>query len=300
MATAAGIETVICSGARDGVLARVLAGGREGTLFAPRGGRYSSFKLWLRYSKPTRGTIVVDAGAARALREGGTSLLPVGIVEVRGEFGQGDAVEVVHGPALIGKGICNYPAAELRAVAGRNPPRSTSCSRTRSRRPSTATTSSSRNNVRNHQQLNGAQRAIEPRTASREHGEHPLTFPQHGHDHRRRGGLPRRQAAPRARSRASTRRSRTPRSRASPARSTPPPPRSSMPTTRTSRPRARRASRARSRPPDARRAPDRGDGRGRARDRGAARSGRRGRRGLPPSQRAARSARCACRSGSSP
>ncbi|MGH2851832.1 MAG: glutamate 5-kinase [Solirubrobacteraceae bacterium] len=120
MATAAGIETIICSGVRDGVLARVLAGEHEGTLFAARGGRYSSFKLWLRYSKPSRGAIVVDDGAARALRDGGTSLLPVGIVEVRGDFGQGDAVDVVHGTALIGKGICNYAAVELRRVVGRN------------------------------------------------------------------------------------------------------------------------------------------------------------------------------------
>ena len=119
MATAAGIETVICSGVREGALARALAGEQEGTVFAARGGRYSSFKLWLRYSKPSRGVIVVDDGAARALREGGRSLLPVGIVEVRGEFEQGDAVDVIHGPVLIGKGICNYAATELRAVAGR-------------------------------------------------------------------------------------------------------------------------------------------------------------------------------------
>ena len=97
MATAAGIETVICNGEREGVLARVLAGEREGTLFVAREQRYSSFKLWLRYAKPSRGTIVVDAGAARALREGGTSLLPVGVVEVRGEFDEGDAVDVVDG-----------------------------------------------------------------------------------------------------------------------------------------------------------------------------------------------------------
>ena len=89
MATAAGIETVICNGEREGVLARVLAGEREGTLFAAREQRYSSFKLWLRYAKPSRGTIVVDAGAARALREEGTSLLPVGVVEVRGELRRG-------------------------------------------------------------------------------------------------------------------------------------------------------------------------------------------------------------------
>ena len=120
MATAAGIETVICNGAREGVLARVLAGGREGTLFAAREQRYSSFKLWLRYAKPSRGTIVIDAGAARALREGGTSLLPVGVVEVRGSFEQGDAVDVVEGERLIGKGICNYSAVDLRRAAGRH------------------------------------------------------------------------------------------------------------------------------------------------------------------------------------
>jgi glutamate 5-kinase len=119
MATAAGIETVICNGTRDGVLARVLAGEPEGTLFTARGGRYSSFKLWLRYSKPSRGVIDVDAGAARALRDGGTSLLPVGIVEVRGEFSEGDAVDVVHASELIGKGICNYSALDLRRAAGR-------------------------------------------------------------------------------------------------------------------------------------------------------------------------------------
>jgi glutamate 5-kinase len=120
MATAAGIETVICNGAREGVLARVLAGGREGTLFAAREQRYSSFKLWLRYAKPSRGTIVIDAGAVRALREGGTSLLPVGVVEVRGSFEQGDAVDVVDGQQLIGKGICNYSAVDLRRAAGRH------------------------------------------------------------------------------------------------------------------------------------------------------------------------------------
>jgi len=120
MATAAGIATVICNGERDGVLARVLAGEPEGTFFAPREQRYSSFKLWLRYAKPSRGTIVIDAGAARALRKEGTSLLPVGVVEVRGDFDEGDAVDVVADEVLIGKGICNYAAADLRRAAGRN------------------------------------------------------------------------------------------------------------------------------------------------------------------------------------
>jgi glutamate 5-kinase len=118
MATAAGIEAVIASGLRPGALEAVLAGSDEGTRFVPRGARYSSFKLWLKYAKPSRGVVTVDAGAARALREGGTSLLPVGIVDVSGEFDAGDAIDVAGDGLTIGKGICNYSAEELRRVMG--------------------------------------------------------------------------------------------------------------------------------------------------------------------------------------
>jgi glutamate 5-kinase len=133
MATAAGIRAVICNGVRAGALEGVLAGHTEGTNFPARAARHSSFKLWLRYAKPSQGTLVVDAGAARALREDGTSLLPVGIVEVLGSFDAGDAVEIAEraaagqesarpgdrgGGVLLGKGICNYSAEELRRVMG--------------------------------------------------------------------------------------------------------------------------------------------------------------------------------------
>ncbi len=125
MATAAGITTVICNGLRDGALETVLGGGREGTLFKPQETRHSSFKLWLKYAKPSQGTLVIDQGAARALREGTASLLPVGIVEVGGEFDPGDAVDIAvrsdggNSPGgQIAKGICNYSTSELRRVMG--------------------------------------------------------------------------------------------------------------------------------------------------------------------------------------
>jgi glutamate 5-kinase len=118
MATAAGIPTVIASGLSPGVVQAAATGEAVGTRFEAREGRYSSFKLWLRYAKPTRGRVVVDAGAARALREGGTSLLPVGIVDVLGSFDAGDAVDVAHDGLTVGKGICNYSADELRQVRG--------------------------------------------------------------------------------------------------------------------------------------------------------------------------------------
>jgi glutamate 5-kinase len=62
--------------------------------------------------------VVVDAGAARALREGGTSLLPVGVVDVAGSFEAGDAVEIAHDGHEVGKGISNYSAEELRKIRG--------------------------------------------------------------------------------------------------------------------------------------------------------------------------------------
>jgi glutamate 5-kinase len=119
MATAAGIPTVIASGFEPGALARAWAGEPAGTRFTAQAVRQPSFKLWLKYAKPSQGAVVVDAGAARALREGGTSLLPVGIVEVEGAFEAGDAVEVRDTAAVpVGKGIVNYSAGELRRVMG--------------------------------------------------------------------------------------------------------------------------------------------------------------------------------------
>jgi len=118
MATAAGTEAVICSGFEPGALVRAAAGERVGTRCPPRPIGISSFKLWLKYAKPSHGRLRVDRGAARALREGGTSLLPVGIVAVEGDFDAGDAVDVLADGDRIGKGIVNYSAAELERVKG--------------------------------------------------------------------------------------------------------------------------------------------------------------------------------------
>jgi glutamate 5-kinase len=118
MASAAGIETVVCSGLSDGCLTGAASGTGRGTYFAPSEGRAPSFKLWLRYAKPSRGTVRIDAGAARVLRDEGSSLLPVGIVDVEGDFEAGDAVEVVSDGSVVGKGIVNYSAGEIGRIKG--------------------------------------------------------------------------------------------------------------------------------------------------------------------------------------
>jgi glutamate 5-kinase len=118
MASEAGIPVVICNGTSPGTLAAAAGGDAVGTRFAAQAGKASSFKLWLKYAKPARGQIVVDDGAARVLRDSGSSLLPVGIVGVEGDFEAGDAVDVAAAGVVIGKGIADYSARELSRVLG--------------------------------------------------------------------------------------------------------------------------------------------------------------------------------------
>ena len=76
-------------------------------------------KLWLRYAKPVRGTLEVDAGAARALAQGGSSLLPVGVKAVHGSFTAGDAVAIVDPEGVeIARGLATMSSRDLRRVRG--------------------------------------------------------------------------------------------------------------------------------------------------------------------------------------
>jgi len=118
MAAEAGIPAVICNGTTTETLGAAAGGEPVGTRFSAQPGKASSFKLWLKYAKPARGRLSVDDGAARVLREKGSSLLPVGIVEVDGSFEVGDAVEVTADGAVVGKGIVDYSAQELGRVLG--------------------------------------------------------------------------------------------------------------------------------------------------------------------------------------
>ena len=113
MAAAAGIPTVIAGGTAESVLEPILAGEPRGTRFHPAGQELPAYKLWLRFGKPVRGRIEVDAGARRALLEDGASLLGVGVVSCEGAFDAGDAVELV-GPdgVAFAKGIASVPAGD--------------------------------------------------------------------------------------------------------------------------------------------------------------------------------------------
>src|SRR5690606_5247979 len=90
-----GALVVIADAGQPGIVAQVLAGEDVGTCFSPVGQTLRARQHWILYTLRPRGTILVDAGAARALTERGSSLLPIGVVGIRGDFRRGDAVRIV-------------------------------------------------------------------------------------------------------------------------------------------------------------------------------------------------------------
>ncbi len=121
LATRMGAHLVIAHGTIPHVIARLLAGEEIGTLFAGSAdARVSARKQWLGFAATPQGTLVVDDGAARALTARGSSLLPVGIRRVEGTFHAGDVVAIQAPEGReIARGLVNYPAEELRQIAGR-------------------------------------------------------------------------------------------------------------------------------------------------------------------------------------
>jgi len=118
VATRGGVAAAIISGKEEGMLTRLLSGKNEGTLFLCGVDRQSKRQHWITEVLHPSGEIHVDAGAAKALLEKGSSLLPVGVTAVDGVFDKGDCVEIVGAAGVIAKGLCNYTAEEMRQIMG--------------------------------------------------------------------------------------------------------------------------------------------------------------------------------------
>jgi len=118
----AGIPLAIASGKKKEALARILAGEEEGTIFVPQPNKLKGRKRWIAFFHHPRGSLYVDDGARKALRESGKSLLPPGISRCEGEFQSGDIVRIcdLNGTEFA-RGIARYSASE---VNGRKLPRS--------------------------------------------------------------------------------------------------------------------------------------------------------------------------------
>jgi glutamate 5-kinase len=115
-----GVITVVASGRRARPVVSLLDGETAGTVFWPSVSRLASRKHWIAYALKPSGTLVVDAGARRAMVEGKKSLLPSGVRGVRGRFGAGDAVSVVdEGGAEFARGLIGFDSDEMEKIAGR-------------------------------------------------------------------------------------------------------------------------------------------------------------------------------------
>jgi glutamate 5-kinase len=111
--------TLILAHGKRASIGALLRGEVQGTIFKPTGDRQEHRKRWIAHSLKELGSLEVDAGAARALTEGGKSLLPAGVVGCEGGFVEGDPVVVTHQGQSVAKGLTNYSADQVRRIMGK-------------------------------------------------------------------------------------------------------------------------------------------------------------------------------------
>ena len=114
-----GIPTVVAQGTKDGVLHQILKGKEIGTLILPKEEALSSRKHWIAFNPKPKGDVIVDDGAKKAIVQKGKSLLPSGVVKIRGAFDRGELVTCL-GPRgkEFARGLVNYSASELEKIKG--------------------------------------------------------------------------------------------------------------------------------------------------------------------------------------
>lgn len=117
-AAGSGASTIIASGREPDVLLRLAAGEAIGTALMAATPKLAARKQWMANHLQLRGTVVVDDGAVAKLREAGKSLLPIGVVEVQGDFHRGDVIAVRRADGSeIARGLSNYSSSEARLIA---------------------------------------------------------------------------------------------------------------------------------------------------------------------------------------
>jgi glutamate 5-kinase len=120
MATRSGASVVIAPGSQPQIIGQVLTGKDVGTFIASGHKTLRARKHWIAYTLRPRGAVLLDDGAVRAIQGGKSSLLPVGVVGVRGDFFPGDAVELIAlSGAVIGRGLTRLGAIDVARAAGK-------------------------------------------------------------------------------------------------------------------------------------------------------------------------------------
>jgi len=119
LATDSGVTVIIADGREPDIILRLAAGEKAGTRFLPIVSKLESRQRWMLSGLSTRGKLVVDSGAASALKKQNRSLLAAGITQIEGEFQRGDIVNLYDPDGLrLGCGITNYSSADIVAIKG--------------------------------------------------------------------------------------------------------------------------------------------------------------------------------------
>ena len=117
--TSAGIPMIVARGSTENVLLKLFAGQDLGTYFVPKEGKMASRKCWIAHTLVPKGSIVIDEGAVRAVKQNGKSLLPIGVVAVEGNFEEGAAVDFkTSDNEVIGVGLVNYSSSDINLIKG--------------------------------------------------------------------------------------------------------------------------------------------------------------------------------------
>ena len=120
LATASGVDVVIAKGRLEDVIPRLARGEGLGTFFPSQTTKMESRKRWMLSGLNSRGAVRVDGGAVSAIKKSGRSLLPAGVVEVKGAFERGEVLSILDGDGnRIACGLANYGAGDAKAIAGR-------------------------------------------------------------------------------------------------------------------------------------------------------------------------------------
>ena len=118
-----GIPTLVVNGLDEKVLENIFSGKDVGTLFWSGKGKIRDRKHWIAHTLKPAGTLVVDAGARKALIKRGKSLLPAGLIKIKGDFEFGKAVMIVDEEGKeIGRGLVNYNSSDLLRIKGMKTP----------------------------------------------------------------------------------------------------------------------------------------------------------------------------------
>jgi len=119
LATASGVTAIIANGRKPDSLVQAVSGGSIGTVFPPCSNKLESKQRWMLSRLASKGKLIIDTGAVKALNQQNRSLLPAGIISIEGKFKRGDVVDIHDSEGNhIGCGISNYDDKDVAIIKG--------------------------------------------------------------------------------------------------------------------------------------------------------------------------------------